>query len=207
MTFAELKTKVAAHLDRTNLTDKVGDFINMAQKEIERDWNYNGMSASATGTLSADNIAFPTRYKDLESLFISFSSENKLLLKKKWEYMNSVFPYGATEVNTPKMCASKHSESKIYVRPYPDTSYSYVLNYYVYSAELAADADTNWLLDYNWDALLYGSLLQAGIYMAGDERIAIWNSKYMDIIRQIRHAEIKENLTGSYQTVSANMVV
>lgn len=207
MQFSEIKTSLASWLDRSDISASVlAEIINMTVKEIEREWNYRGMQAAATGTLSTDNIAFPTRYKDLKSLFITTQDGERLLVKREWSYINSVYPQTSL-LKTPELCASKHDESKIYVRPYPDTSYSYTLTSYSYSADLSADADTNWLLTNHWDAVLFGGLKNATPYIKDTQMVSIYLAKFNQIISQIREAEIKESITGSHQSTAANFVV
>ena len=69
--------------------------------------------------------------------------------------------------------------------PTPDAAYSVELHYYYYP-ESIVDAGTSWLGD-NYDpVLLYGSLVEAYIFMKGEADImAAYEKKYQDALMQL----------------------
>lgn len=208
-TFGEMQALVSAYLNRDDLSAYTGDFIVMAQRKIERK-NYNCMKASVTGSLtdSNDNFAFPDGYKEAISLRIAESSSESAtqyrLRRNNFASMLVLFPFGASEKSRPVQFAANHTSGKFYVRPYPDKTWHYTLDYYRYLAELSNPNDTNWWTLNAWEALLYGALLEAETFLMNDSRLVTWAQLYADALKAIRDAETMEGISGSHIVVNGD---
>lgn len=66
----------------------------------------------------------------------------------------------------------------IKVAPTPDQAYSFKLGYLQYPTPLSANNLNNWLTDYIYDILLYGSLIASMPYIKTDERLPMWEASY-----------------------------
>ena len=63
-TYAELQTAVANWLDRSDLTDRIQEFIDLSEARINRNLRLRLMETTATGTLVAGtrDYTLPTDY-------------------------------------------------------------------------------------------------------------------------------------------------
>ena len=163
MNFGQLQTQVSNKIDYGDQTTKIPTYINSAihQLEEEDDWPHMESKLSGNLTTSVDYIAIPTRYKNCKyRLFVTDSDKQKPVVKCEYDALIDAHPYGSTKKNLPLRFAEKTSESNFIVRPYPDKTYAYELLVNVFSADLAADADTNYWTDNKWEIVMYGALIQ-----------------------------------------------
>ncbi|MHC4616402.1 MAG: phage adaptor protein [Planctomycetota bacterium] len=211
-TFAELQTKVADWLDRSDLSTQVKDFINIAIREIERSpmCNFKYMKNVATGSLVAGThtLALPTRYKETQALFVLTStSEYHRLEKTSVQRALSEYPYLSDLRDFPTMFCTDDANDQFLLRATPDQAYSYVHYYYATSAELSADGDTNWWTLNAWEVVLFGALLKAEPFMKNDERVKLWAGMYKDALKGVKDTQIDEDWGGGPPHASSGIVV
>lgn len=211
-TYAELQSKVADWLNRTDLTTQIKDFINIAIRDIESSplCNFKYMKATASGSLVASDhtLALPTRYKELQAFYVlTTSSEYTRLDKTSLQYAFLEYPYLSQLKEIPQVIATDDANSQFILRPTPDQAYSYVNYYYAKSAELSNSSDTNWLTINRWELVLYGALMQATPFLGDDPRIATWKSLYDRALKQLKDTEIDEDWGGSPPQIQSNIVV
>ncbi len=81
--------------------------------------------------------------------------------------------------------------------PTPDSNYAVELHYYYRPASLTAGSDsgTTWLSDNAPNALLYGSLVEAYIYMKGEQdMLQMYEKQFAEALSRIKDlAEAREN--------------
>ena len=211
-TFGEIQTKVANWLNRTDLTDEIKDFINIAIRDIERSplCNFKYMKATATAAFVAGDytLALPTRYKELQVFYVlTTTSEYTRLEKTSLEDALVRFPYLSQLKKIPLVIATDDANSQFIIRPSCDVAYTYVYYYYVKSVELSADSDTNWLTTNSWETVLYGALMQATPFLGDDPRIATWKTLFDRSLKQLKDSEIDEDWGGSPPRIKNNQVV
>lgn len=164
MNFSGLITKITSLLDRSDYDTKAGEFINSAIHELEWSYNWRKMEAApVTGNLTTtvDYISIPSKYKRVKSLFVTVDTIEKPLAKKSYFWLKSHYPHGTSSPGEPSIFAIKQGESKFYVRPYPQQTYSYELIYDVFSDDLVVNTNESnfWMTDM-WEIVYYGALLQ-----------------------------------------------
>ena len=90
----------------------------------------------------------------------------------------------------------------IILAPTPDSNYTCEMHYYYRPASLTAGADsgTTWLSDNAPNALLYGSLYEAYIYMKGEpDVLQLYEKQFTEAMTWIKDlAEAREN-TDAYR--------
>lgn len=211
-TYAEIQTKVADWLNRSDLTTQIKDFINIAIRDIERSplCNYKYMKNVATGSLVASDhtLAQPTRYKELQAFYVlTTTSEYTKLQKTSIADALVRYPYLSELKEIPSLIATDDANSQFILRATPDQAYLYVMYYYASSAELSGSTDTNWLTENIWELVVYGALMQATPFMGDDPRIATWKSLYDRSLKQLKDTEIDEDWGGSTPQIVSNIVV
>jgi hypothetical protein len=71
--------------------------------------------------------------------------------------------------------------------------------YYERIQPLDSTNQSNWFTQYAPQALLYGSLLQAMPFLKNDERMAMWQSQYSQIMEVLKVEDISR--VGDRQTL------
>ncbi len=185
-TYDELKTAVAEWLIRDDLTDRIPDFIMLAEKSMQRLLKVAEMEieASLTTVANVATVALPTGYSGLRGL----RAYNDAI----W-YDVQILPLQPSldngVIGAPPVAASIVG-SNLKFRPIPNEAYPLLLNYYGKFTPLSDSAPTNWLLDDHPDAYLYGALLQSAPYLGTDDRLSLWADGFNSVIQQINEEDV-----------------
>ncbi len=211
MTFGQLKSKVLAYLNRTDLIDIVGDFINIAMRKLEKDnsafGNWKCMEKRKQTVTNEQYISIPTGYK--EPIWFSVIENNLYYPIKKVSQLDILENvYDSTQKGRPLYYATIYATQEFLLIPAPDKEYTFELYYYGYTPDLVDDSDTNWWTENAWEVLLYGALLEAEPYLYGDEkRIILWKSMFDDVLTRLRKAEQAETYAGRQSVKNANSTI
>ena len=188
-TYAELKTAISNWLDRTDLDDRIPEFIALAEARHRRDFKIRRMETRVTASTIAD-----TEYYSLPDNFIAMRNiQLNTDPKTALEYMT---PEQMDRVrggsNTGKPKAYSIIGNNFQLRPIPDGVYEIEMLYFKYFTALSDSNTTNDMLTYHPDAYLYGALVEAEPYLYNDKRLQTWSSLYDrakdDIIRSNERA-------------------
>ena len=174
-TFSELKTAVANWLDRSDLTDRIPEFIELAEARHRRDFKLRRMETRVTA-----NTADGTEYYTLPDNFVAMrniqlNTDPKTALEYLTpEQMDRV--RGGSTTGKPK--AYSIIGNTFQLRPIPDSVYEIEMLYYKYFTGLSDSNTTNDMLTYHPDAYLYAVLLEAEPYLQNDKRVQLWVGAY-----------------------------
>ena len=121
-------------------------------------------------------------------------------MHKDVNFIQEYNPNSAT-TGTPKYYALFDVDNVI-LSPTPDSNYTCEMHYYYRPASLTAGAEsgTTWLSDNAPNALLYGSLVEAYIYMKGEQdMLQLYDKRFFEALSRIKDlAEAREN-TDAYR--------
>lgn len=174
-TFANLKTSIADHLDRDDLTSHIPDFIRLAESRMKRDIRMREMISRESLTVNSRQIAFPTGF--LEAINIRLLTSPVTVLRNvNMHEMNRL----RDESSGKPAYFTLTNEIEFDITP----AESYSGEIVMYKAEAAlADGNTsnNILAEYP-DAYLYASLAAAAPFLMDDPRIGVWDSFYKDVV-------------------------
>ena len=86
--------------------------------------------------------------------------------------------------------------------PTPDSNYTFELHYFYRPASLTAGLEngTTWLSDNAPNALLYGSLVEAAVYLKNDSDIAVFQSKFSEAIGLSKNLGEAEAVTDEFRS-------
>ena len=174
-TYSELKTAIANWLDRTDLDDRIPEFIQLAEARHRRDFKIRRMETRVTASTIAD-----TEYYSLPDNFVAMrniqlNTDPKTALEYMTpEQMDRV--RGGSSTGKPK--AYSIIGNNFQLRPIPDGVYQIEMLYYKYFTALSDSNTTNDMLTYHPDAYLYGALVEAEPYLQNDKRIQTWAGFY-----------------------------
>jgi hypothetical protein len=192
MNYVDLCANIASICENTFTADEYAMFTQQAEQKI-----YNMVQPpalrkeySTTCTINVESIALPTDFLYPFSIsVVATTGEHSFLLDKDVNYIRQAYPL-PTDTAIPKYYAlfgpsySNSDELSFILGPTPDAAYSMELHYFFYpdSITVAADGRT-WLGD-NFDTvLLYGSLVEAYIFMKGEvDIITMYETKYKEAL-------------------------
>ena len=201
-TFTELKDAIADWLDRSDLTDRIPDFITLAEARLNRDLRIRPMEVRSTMTTTADQRYFnlPGGYLQMRNIQLNTNPITPL------EYITPEMLdrlYGSDTTGKPKAYTLIGDE--IQLAPIPDSTYTLEMAFYEKFTALgdgtSGTVTSNWLTTNAPDVLLYGALLEAEPFIKNDERIALWLNAFNSAIRKVQDADAKDRHSGSAMRV------
>tara|TARA_R100001440_G_scaffold39829_2_gene59364 strand:+ start:391 stop:1038 length:648 start_codon:yes stop_codon:yes gene_type:complete len=198
-TYAQLKTAIQDYTENTetSFVTNLPVFIRAAEDRIFKLVDLEFFRKNATSALTQNDqyLSVPTDYLASFSLSITNSNLKEFLLQKDVNFIHEFHP-NAASTGTPKYYAYFDVDNFI-VAPTPDSAYTCELHYYYRPASLTAGADggTTWLSDNAPNALLYGSLYEAYIYMKGEQdMLQMYEKQFTEALSRIKDlAEAREN--------------
>ncbi len=193
MTYTELITAIQTYTENTfpattladstvvSSTTQLNRFITQAEQRIYNSVQFPSLRKNVTGSVTSGNkyLSAPEDYLATYSLAVIDATGNyEYLLNKDVNFIRQAYPnpastgipkyyalFGPTTTNTNPPAPT--NELSFILGPTPDAAYNVELHYY-YFPESIVTAGTTWLGD-NFDSvLLYGSLVEAAIFMKVD---------------------------------------
>tara|TARA_Y100001951_G_C11261271_1_gene252681 strand:- start:434 stop:1081 length:648 start_codon:yes stop_codon:yes gene_type:complete len=198
-TFAQLKTAIQEYTENTEtaFVSNLDDFIRSAEDRIFYLVDLEYFRKNATSAVSQNDpfLSLPTDFLASFSLSITNSSSKEFLLQKDVNFIQEYNPNSAT-TGTPKYYARFDVDNMI-LAPTPDSNYVCEFHYFYRPASLTAGADsgTTWLSTNAPNALLYGSLYEAYIYMKGEpDMLQLYDKQFTEALSRLKDlAEAREN--------------
>lgn len=198
-TYSTLKSAIENYADNTETTfvANLDNFIKAAEQRILNSIDLQYFRKNVSGTVTADNqyLAVPSDYLASFSLSVVNSSNKEFLLEKDVNYIQSVNPNSAT-TGVPKYYAYFDINNFI-LAPTPSANAVAELHYFYRPASLTAagDSGTTWLSTNAPNAMLYGSLVEAYIYMKGEPDVMkSYTDRFMEsLVRLKDYGEAREN--------------
>ena len=194
-TFAELKVAAANWLDRSDLTDRIPEFISLAEARFNRILRIRDMETVSTAISTAEG----TREYDLPTGFVQMK-----------EFHLTTDPLTPLSYITPEMMTRMQAGStkakpevftiiadKVRLGPNPDAVYTTSMLYYKTFTALSASNTTSDMLTNNPDVYLYGTLLEAEPFKMNDEIVALWATAFKQAIDDIQFQDNKDRHSGS----------
>lgn len=196
-TYAELQTATANWLDRTDLTARIPEFIELAEASFNRTIRQPDMVAkddsfSIAGrynTLPADTLEIVRIVVDLSPVIVLEYLTPEEISERRAAVNATGRPYYFTVIGG--------SSNQLEVVPSPDSTYTSSIVYYTRIASLTDSATSNWLLAAHPDIYLFGTLVEAEPYLKNDERMPMWTSRLDKSLMALRLQGERELHTGS----------
>ena len=192
--FGELKSAIANWLERSDLTDRIPEFVSLAEDRIAQDTRLRirAMETATDLTISSQTTALPTGFIEARRLYIDGTPRRRV------EFLtpeNFWIRHLANQAGTPKFFTIEGDD--LVVGPAPDSSKTGKLLYFKRFDALSADTDTNWLLSNARGVLLYGALVESAPFLGDDPRILTWASLYDDIAEKVDRANRRDRYSGA----------
>ena len=194
-TFAELKTAAANWLDRSDLTDRIPEFITLAEARFNRVLRIRDMETVSTAistTAGTREYSLPTGFVQMREFHLTTDPLTPLsyitpeMMSRIWAGSSRGKPEVFTVI-----------ADNVRLGPNPDAVYTTSMLYYKKITALSASATTNDMLTNNPDIYLYGTLLEATPFIMADERIGLWLAAFEKAVADIQNQDNKDRHSGS----------
>jgi hypothetical protein len=198
-TFAQMKTAIQDFTDNseTLFVSHLSDFIKSSEERIFKSVDLDIFRKNVTSAVSLNDkyLSVPTDYLSSFSLQITTAGSESFLLQKDVNFLQEAYS-GSASTGLPRYYAT-FDVSNFIVAPTPDANYTVELHYYYRPDSLTAGADggTTWLSTNAPYALLYGALVDAYIFMKGEnDLIQQYEKRFMDQLTRLKdYGEAREN--------------
>lgn len=164
-------------------------FIRQAEQRIYNSVQFPSLRKNVTGVLTPNNkyLSCPTDFLAVYSIAVISNGAYEYLLNKDVNFIRQAYPT-PTDTGLPKYYAlfgptfSASAELSFILGPTPDSNYTAELHYFFYPESIVT-ANTTWLGD-NFDTvLLYGSLVEAAIFMKSEaDMMGYYETKYKEAL-------------------------
>ena len=205
-TYDELKQAIQDYTenDETSFVNNLPLFIRQAEERILKNVQLSLFRKNVSGALTASNkyLACPSDFLAPYSLsFVNSDSDHVFLDFKDVDFVQSFNP-DATTTGNPRYYAVFDINNFV-LGPTPDSNYAVELHYFYRPASLTAGAGsgTTWLSENAELALLYGSLIEAYIYMKGEQDVmAQYEKRFAEAITGLKMFGESKEVTDEYRT-------
>ena len=204
-TYAQLKTAIQDYTENTESTfvTHLPDFIKTTEERILKNIQLSLFRKNVTGTMTDGNqyLAAPSDFLAPFSLSLTSSSSKQFLEYKDTNFVQTINPNSTTE-GTPRYYALFDVDNFI-LAPTPDSNFTTELHYFYRPASLTAGADsgTTWLSTEATNCLLYGCLIEAYIFMKGEQDLlAMYDKRFAEALVGLKQFGEAKETTDQYRT-------
>jgi len=193
-TYTELKTAVANWLDRDDLTDRIPEFIALAEARFNRVLRLRSMEAKYTANTVAGqrNLALPASYIQMRNFQVNTSPLTTLSYVTPEIYDRL---WGGSTSGTPQFYTILVDE--VSLGPIPASVQEVEMLFYKKFDNLSGSVATNWLITNGPDIYLYGAMLEAEPFIMNDERVQLWAQALQRGVSDLQEQDNKDRHSGS----------
>jgi hypothetical protein len=199
MTYTELVTAIESYTQNyeSDFVANIPTFVKQTETRIYNTAQIPALRKNVTGVTTNGNkyLSCPSDFLSVFSMAVIDGGNYEYLLNKDVNFMRAAYP-SASDTGLPKYYALFGptvanniitDELSFILAPTPDAAYDVELHYYYYPESITTAADGRTWLGDNYDpVLLYGSLVEAYVFMKGEQdMMAYYEKKYQDALAQL----------------------
>lgn len=210
MNYTQLQTAIQQYTENTESTfvSNIPNFVIDAENIINNTVQLPAFRKNVTGETTQDfqYLNIPSDFLSVFSIAVmdinnptSMVNNYRYLLNKDVNYIREAFPFpGVTGV--PQYYALFSNNSFI-LGPTPDQCYHIELHYFAYPPSITV-AGTSWVGTNFPNVLLWGSLVNAYIYMKGEpDLIQTYQQKFEEALARLKQLADSKDREDAYRTV------
>lgn len=206
MTYDELVAAIISYTENDSKTfiATIPSFVRTAEQFINNTVQLPAIRKNVTGTTTAEDnyITMPVDFLSVFSLAVVDNlGEYQYLLDKDVNFIRQAYPRKDI-LGIPKYYAIFNDKSFI-VGPTPSEDFEMELHYFAYPESITT-AGTSWLGDNFGTTLLYGSLVNAAVFMKGEtDMIAEYKEQFnlsLALLKQLGDGKDRQDAYRSGQT-------
>ncbi len=201
-TYNTLKTAVKNWLNRSNLTDRIPEFITLANTRIHYGsmepplqsdpLRIRAMEHSVYTTIFEQRTELPDGFLQARRFFLNGDPIRKLDLVTTDNFWET---WVSSQSGQPKQFCVEGED--FVVGPTPDGNYTGELLYYKKFDALSDEGDTNWLLTNAPGAYLHGALIEAHSFARNPSEAQASYTRFMGVINSLMFADKEDRYSGS----------
>ena len=208
MNYTQLCADIQDYVENSFSADQLATFVQQAEQRIYNAVQLPDLRKNVTGITTASNkyLSCPTDFLAPYSMAVIDGSGNyTYLLNKDVNYIREAYP-NPSDTAIPKYYAlfGPRSDNDKYLSfilgPTPDDDYSVELHYFYYPESIVT-AGTTWLGD-NFDSvLLWGSIVEAYLFLKGEpDLIATYQKRYDDAMALLMNLGNGKDRSDAYRS-------
>ena len=204
-TYDQLKTAIQDYTenDESSFVTNLPLFIRIAEERILKNVQLSLFRKNATASCTASNkfLACPSDFLAPFSLSLAGTDGDKFFIDFKDPSFIQTYTPDATTTGSPRYYAVFDVDNFI-LAPTPNTTFTAELHYFYRPASLTAGSGsgTTWLSENAEMALLYGALIEAYIYMKGEQDVmAMYNKRFQESLIGIKMLGEAKETTDEYR--------
>ena len=216
MTYTELCTAIQDYVENTFTASQLALFTKEAEQRIYNSIQLPDLRKNVTGTITAANkyLECPADFLSAYALAVVHptSGEYTFLLNKDVNFIREAYP-NPTSTGTPKYYAIFGPRSNLITEltfilgPTPDVQYTTELHYFYYPPSLV-DVGVTWLGENFDSALLYGAILEAYVFLKGDDSIMVqYRQRYEEAMTLLNTLATGKDRGDAYRNGQARIPV
>lgn len=205
-TYAQLKQAIQDYTenDETSFVTNLPLFIRQAEERILKNVQLSLFRKNATASTTASNpyLAVPSDYLAPFSLSLRGADGDRFFIEFKDPSFVQTYTPDTTTTGAPKYYCVFDVDNFL-LGPTPDTTYTAELHYFYRPLSLTAGSDsgTTWLSENAEMAMLYGSLIEAYIYMKGEQDVmGMYASRFQEAVTGVKMLGEAKETTDEYRT-------
>lgn len=181
----------------------IPNFVKSAEQKIYNLVQLPAFRKNVTGSITSGNkyLSVPSDFMAVHSLAVIGNDVNDTyyyLLNKDVSFIREAFPYPATS-GRPTHYAL-FNEAAFILGPTPDATYDTELHYFYYPESIVT-ASTTWLGDKFSNVLLYGSLVEANMFVKGEaDMTATYEKQFNEALDSLKVLGDGKNRQDSYRS-------
>ena len=197
--YASLQSEIAAYLKRTDLTERIKTFIQLAEARMfsEPELNLRNKEARITASTVVNQAAYgmPVDAKSIRYMKLQVTAtRTKLLQYMPPKRFDDEFPDELDIERLKEPLAWTIKGDELFLGPPPNIVYTMEIFYHQKYVNLSDGTPTNTLLTASPDLYLYGSLLESSPYLVEDQRMATWAELYKEAKNRIVEQDRKDRI-------------
>ena len=203
--YSDLVETVAEYLARDDLSDQIPDFIRLAEADLGREvgWRFTSKEVTGNFVVDEDFITLPTDTLKAEILVITDTVPGPVNINivSGQEFNRKL----RTTSSSWHPVVARHLGLTLKLAPTPAKDWAYKLWYQAFITKLSAANPTHWLLTNAPDAMLYGALKHASVFLKDWEAKAAYEAEYEPAKRSAKKLEFLARTGGGNLRVTTDI--
>lgn len=219
MTYLELCTAISDYVENSFTTAQLNTFIEQSEQRIYNSIQLPDLRKNVTGIVTLHNkyLQCPGDFLSVYSIAVvdPTSGDYTYLLNKDVNFIREAYP-SPTAYGTPKYYAifgprsDDANELTFILGPTPDVQYETELHYFYYPPSITSteSGGVTWLGENFDSALLYGSILEAYVFLKGDTDIMTqYRQRYEEAMNLLNTLATGKDRGDAYRNGQARIPV
>tara|TARA_R110000803_G_scaffold203301_1_gene268801 strand:+ start:28 stop:681 length:654 start_codon:yes stop_codon:yes gene_type:complete len=177
----------ASENDGTEFVSYIPKMVNRVEERLTKTLDDYGLVTATSVSLPTNQnlLTLPTGTLIIKNIHIKDEGTKIALLQRTDEFINDYWPVSAS-TGTPKYYARK-TNSQILFAPTASATYGGSIVYTVKPSALTSTNQTNYYTDYCYDALFYGSMVEAMDFMKNYTVSNVYSQRYENAVELLRN--------------------